>query len=107
MKRSKCLFHWEHRLVYAAKVLIRDENKASAAAVQNWTIVRLLSSGHSCGRKLRRECVEKGNLVFLCGAMDEMNYGKKGSCFVQFMIFLIIFVILLIWVYNKNSHLTF
>lgn len=47
------------------------------------------------------------NLYFLCGAMDEMNYGKKGSCFLQFLVFLIIFVVLLIWVYNKNAQLTF
>jgi hypothetical protein len=47
------------------------------------------------------------DLLFLCGAMDEMNYGKKGSCFLQFLVFMILFVILLIWVYNKNSSLTF
>lgn len=45
--------------------------------------------------------------MFLCRAMDEMNYGKKGSCFLQFLVFVVLFVILLIWVYNKNFQLTF
>lgn len=39
--------------------------------------------------------------------MDEMNYGKKGRCFIQFVIFLLLFIILLIWVYNMNFDLTF
>jgi hypothetical protein len=50
---------------------------------------------------------ENADLLFLCGAMDEMNYGKKGSCFVQFLVFVILFIILLIWVYKKNAALTF
>ena len=39
--------------------------------------------------------------------MENMNYGKKGRCFAMFLIFVILFVILLIWVYNKNFNLTF
>ncbi len=34
--------------------------------------------------------------------MSDLNYGKKGSCFVQFLIAVILFVILLIWVYGRN-----
>lgn len=35
------------------------------------------------------------------------NYGKKGSCLGQFILFFILFIILLIWVYQKNGQLTF
>ncbi len=32
------------------------------------------------------------------------NWGKKGACLGQFAVALILFVILLIWVYNKNGN---
>lgn len=32
------------------------------------------------------------------------NWGKKGACLAQFLIALIIFVILLIWVYQRNQN---
>lgn len=45
--------------------------------------------------------------VLFTGAMENPNYGRKGSCFLQFLLFLILFIILLIWVYNMNFKLTF
>ena len=39
--------------------------------------------------------------------MDDQNYGKKGGCFLKFLVGMIIFVILLIWVYRMNFNLTF
>jgi cbb3-type cytochrome oxidase subunit 3 len=36
--------------------------------------------------------------------MDETNYGKKGGCFVLFLVFVILFILLLIWVYNMNNE---
>jgi len=81
-------------LVYAAKVLIRSEIQAETTLFESWPFPRA-------------DVAEKGDLMFLCRSMNETNYGKKGSCFLQFLVFLILFVILLIWVYNKNFHLTF
>ena len=37
--------------------------------------------------------------------MDDQSYGKKGSCFLQFLVFFILFILLLIWVYNMNGEL--
>jgi len=82
------------RLVYVAKVLIQSEIQAEKPRFESWHFP--LS-----------DVAEKGDLMFLCRSMDETNYGKKGSCFLQFLVFLILFVILLIWVYNKNFHMTF
>lgn len=39
--------------------------------------------------------------------MESQNYGRKGSCFLQFLLLVIILVICLIWVYYKNFRLTF
>lgn len=39
--------------------------------------------------------------------MENQNYGRKGSCFLQFLLFFILFIILLVWVYYKNFRLTF
>ena len=39
--------------------------------------------------------------------MNDQNYGKKGSCFIKFLIAVILFVLLLIWVYRMNFDLTF
>ena len=30
------------------------------------------------------------------------NYGKKGACLTQFIVMFILFVVLLIWLYNSN-----
>lgn len=38
---------------------------------------------------------------------SDNNYGKKGSCFGQFILFFALFIILLIWIYYKNFKLTF
>jgi len=35
---------------------------------------------------------------------EDMNYGKKGACFLRFLLFLALFIILLIWIYNKNQQ---
>jgi len=35
------------------------------------------------------------------------NYGKKGGCLGQVLLVFLLFIILLIWVYQKNSQLTF
>lgn len=35
---------------------------------------------------------------------NNYNWGKKGACLGQFIIALILFFILLIWVYQKNSN---
>lgn len=35
------------------------------------------------------------------------KYGKKGSCLGQVLIVFLLFIILLIWVYQKNFQLTF
>jgi len=34
---------------------------------------------------------------------DDLNYGSKGACFGKFLLFLAIFIILLIWIYQKNG----
>lgn len=39
--------------------------------------------------------------------MENHNYGRKGSCFLQFLLFLILIIILMIWIYNMNAKLTF
>ena len=39
--------------------------------------------------------------------MSDLNYGKKGGCFMKFLLAVLLFVILLIWVYNMNFTLTF
>ena len=36
--------------------------------------------------------------------MSDLNYGKKGSCFLKFLVALLLFVILLIWVYQMNGE---
>jgi hypothetical protein len=56
--------------------------------------------------------LDGGNLAIFAAykslaAMENPNYGRKGSCFLQFLLFLILFIILLIWVYNMNFKLTF
>jgi flagellar biogenesis protein FliO len=35
---------------------------------------------------------------------DNTNYGKKGAYFLGFLGFVLLIVILLIWVYSKNSE---
>jgi len=35
------------------------------------------------------------------------NYGKKGGCFLLTIVAILMFIILLIWVYRMNFHLTF
>lgn len=39
--------------------------------------------------------------------MIQEDYGKKGGCFLQFLVAVIIFILLLIWVYQMNFKLTF
>lgn len=39
--------------------------------------------------------------------MESQNYGRKGSCFLQFIVLLLLVLIVLIWVYFKNFRLTF
>lgn len=39
--------------------------------------------------------------------MESPNYSRKGSCFLQFVLFFVLFIILLIWIYQKNFALTF
>lgn len=39
--------------------------------------------------------------------MDSPNYGRKGGCFLTFILFFLLFIILLIWVYYKNFKLAF
>ncbi len=39
--------------------------------------------------------------------MDSPNYGRKGGCFLTFIAFFLLFIILLIWVYYKNFKLAF
>lgn len=31
------------------------------------------------------------------------NAGRKGYCLMSFIIFLILFVLLVVWIYNRNS----
>ena len=38
----------------------------------------------------------------MSGGHDQ-NWGKKGSCLGQFIVAFLLFIILLIWVYNKNG----
>lgn len=35
------------------------------------------------------------------------NYGKKGGCFLLTLAAILLFIILLIWIYRMNFHLTF
>lgn len=35
---------------------------------------------------------------------NNQDWGKKGSCIGQVAIMFLLFIILLIWVYNKNSN---
>jgi len=39
--------------------------------------------------------------------MESPNYGRKGSCFLTFVLFFLLFIILLVWVYYKNFKLAF
>ena len=39
--------------------------------------------------------------------MYSPNYGRKGGCFLKFVLFFLLFIILLIWVYYKNFKLAF
>lgn len=39
--------------------------------------------------------------------MESQNYGRKGSCFLQFLLLLILIILCLIWVYYKNFKLSF
>ena len=39
--------------------------------------------------------------------MDSPNYGRKGGCFLKFVLFFLLIIILLIWVYYKNFKLAF
>jgi hypothetical protein len=34
---------------------------------------------------------------------SNQNWGKKGACLGQFLVMVFLFIILLIWVYNKNG----
>lgn len=35
---------------------------------------------------------------------NNQNWSKKGACLGQFLITFLLFVILLIWLYQKNQH---
>jgi hypothetical protein len=35
---------------------------------------------------------------------EEINYGRKGGCLASFFIFLALFIIMLIYIYSKNSE---
>jgi hypothetical protein len=37
-------------------------------------------------------------------AGNDLNYGKKGWCFGYFLIFLILFVLLVVYIYNSNMN---
>ncbi len=39
--------------------------------------------------------------------METPNYSRKGSCFLQFILFFVLFIIMMIWIYYKNFALTF
>ena len=39
--------------------------------------------------------------------MESANYGRKGSCFLQFLLVLILVIICFIWVYYKNNRAVF
>jgi len=39
--------------------------------------------------------------------MSDQSYGKKGSCFMKALVGVILFIVLLIWVYQMNFDLTF
>ena len=39
--------------------------------------------------------------------MEEQDYGQKGGCFLKFLLYLGLFIILLIWIYYKNFQLSF
>ncbi len=39
--------------------------------------------------------------------METPNYSRKGSCFLQFVLFLVLFIVMLIWIYYKNFALSF
>ncbi len=32
------------------------------------------------------------------------NYGRKGAIFGKILLTIILFIIMLIWIYNKNGH---
>jgi len=34
---------------------------------------------------------------------EDLNYGSKGACFGKFLLFFALFIILLIWIYQKNG----
>ena len=34
---------------------------------------------------------------------EVQNAGRKGYCFAYFLIFLFLFIILLVWIYNRNT----
>lgn len=39
--------------------------------------------------------------------MESQNYGRKGSCFMSFVLLVLLVIILLIWVYQINSKAAF
>jgi len=34
---------------------------------------------------------------------DDLNYGGKGAFFGKFLLYFALFIILVIWIYNKNG----
>jgi amino acid transporter len=36
--------------------------------------------------------------------MSQSDFGRKGTTFGKIILTIILFIILLIWVYNKNGH---
>lgn len=38
---------------------------------------------------------------------NHVDYGWKGGCFLRGIVYVLLFVILLIWIYYKNFHLSF
>lgn len=36
--------------------------------------------------------------------MADNDFGNKGAFFGKFLVTVILFIIMLIWIYNKNSH---
>ncbi len=33
---------------------------------------------------------------------EVQNAGRKGYCFLTFVVFVILFILLVVWIYNKN-----
>ena len=35
---------------------------------------------------------------------QDQNYGKKGGCFLTFLLAVVLFICMLIWIYYKNQE---